>query len=105
MRPTRMTDDEISTALTHLAGWTREGDKLHRTFTFADFVTAFGFMASVALIAERMDHHPEWSNVYRTVRVDLSTHDAGGITVLDVKLATAIDGVARPLALAAPATT
>ncbi|MDN5932188.1 MAG: nicotinate-nucleotide--dimethylbenzimidazole phosphoribosyltransferase, partial [Pseudonocardia sp.] len=57
----------------------REGDKLHRTFVFADFVTAFGFMASAALVAERMNHHPEWFNVYRTVRVDLATHDSGGI--------------------------
>jgi 4a-hydroxytetrahydrobiopterin dehydratase len=67
--------------------WTLAEGKLHKEFHFADFVEAFGFMAKVALVAESMDHHPEWFNVYKTVRVDLSTHDAGGITELDFALA------------------
>ena len=95
MPPTKLTDAEIETALQTLDGWTRAGTKLHRTFTFPDFVAAFGFMTSAALVAERMNHHPDWSNVYRTVRVDLSTHDAGGITALDVTLAASMDRIAR----------
>jgi len=88
--PTRLSDAEITTALTSTAGWTRAGDKLQRTFQFPDFVAAFGFMASAALVAERMGHHPEWFNVYGTVRVELTTHDAGGISALDVELARAM---------------
>ena len=93
----KLDDATIRSELIALDGWTREGDKLHRTFQFADFVTAFGFMASAALVAERMNHHPEWFNVYRTVRVDLSTHDAGGITALDFELARAMSKLAVPL--------
>ena len=96
-RPNRLTDVEIGAGLAQLDGWTREGEKLHRSYRFADFVTAFGFMASVALIAERMNHHPEWSNVWSTVRVDLSTHDAGGITALDLELARAMESLAARL--------
>jgi 4a-hydroxytetrahydrobiopterin dehydratase len=96
-RPTKLTDAEIDTELATAAGWTRTGDKLLRTYQFKDFVTAFGFMASVALVAERMNHHPEWSNVYRTVRIELTTHDAGGITALDLELARAMNGLAVPL--------
>ncbi len=92
--PTRLTDAEIASELTRLPGWTRVGDKLHRTFELADFVAAFGFMTSAALVAERMNHHPEWFNVYRTVRVDLTTHDAGGISALDVALARAMNALA-----------
>ena len=66
-------------------------DAIARKFTFADFNQAFGFMARVALVAEKMDHHPEWSNVYRTVEVTLSTHDAGGVTEKDIGLAKAMD--------------
>ncbi|MFN4057197.1 MAG: 4a-hydroxytetrahydrobiopterin dehydratase [Roseinatronobacter sp.] len=77
-------------------GWiTVEGrDALTKTFIFADFNAAFGWMARVALVAEKMDHHPEWFNVYRTVTVTLSTHDAGGLTALDVALAQAMDRMA-----------
>ncbi len=75
--------------------WSLNEDKLHREFQFRDFVTAFGFMTQVALIAERMNHHPEWFNVYRTVTVDLTTHDAGGISRKDFELASAMDRVAR----------
>jgi 4a-hydroxytetrahydrobiopterin dehydratase len=100
-RPTRLTDVEISAGLQQLDGWTREGDKLHRSYRFADFVTAFGFMASAALIAERMNHHPEWFNVWSTVRIDLATHDAGGITALDLELARAMEALAARLPQAA----
>ena len=95
--PKKLTDDEVTTELATIDGWTRVGDKLHREFQVADFVTAFGFMTSAALIAERMNHHPEWFNVYRTVRVDLTTHDASGITTRDVELARAMNTLARPL--------
>ncbi len=71
-------------------------DAITRTFTFADFSEAFGFMTRVALVAEKMDHHPEWSNVYKTVTVILSTHEAGGLTARDVDLATAMDRFAAP---------
>jgi 4a-hydroxytetrahydrobiopterin dehydratase len=83
-------------ALQRLTGWAVvEGrDAITRTFTFKDFNAAFGWMVRVALIAEKMDHHPEWSNVYRTVVVTLSTHDAGGLTALDVTLAAAMDALA-----------
>lgn len=67
-------------------------DAIARKFTFADFNQAFGFMTRVALTAEKMDHHPEWSNVYKTVEVTLSTHDAGGVTQKDIELAKAMDG-------------
>jgi 4a-hydroxytetrahydrobiopterin dehydratase len=83
-------------ALASLKGWaeTPGRDAIRRVFTFGDFVAAFGFMTRVALIAERMDHHPEWSNVYRTVDVTLTTHDAGGLTQKDVALAQAMDRLA-----------
>ena len=87
----RLTDTEINTALASLPGWTRVGDGIERQYKFADFVAAFGFMTRVALMAEKADHHPEWSNVYNRVEVRLTTHDAGGITAKDVALATAID--------------
>lgn len=78
-------------ALQALPDWTIQNGKLHREFLFADFVEAFGFMSRVALLAERYDHHPEWSNVYRKVIVDLVTHDVGGISCKDIELATAMD--------------
>ena len=93
----KLDDATITKELATLTGWTREGDKLFREFQFADFVTAFSFMSGAALIAERMNHHPEWFNVYRTVRVHLATHDAGGITALDLQLASAMNKIARPL--------
>lgn len=77
--------------------WSLVNDKLHCEFKFANFVTAFGFMSQVALVAERQNHHPEWFNVYSTVRIDLTTHDAGGISIRDFELATAIDRIALPL--------
>lgn len=78
-------------------GWTDEGgrDALVKTYTFANFVEAFGFMTRAALWAEKWNHHPEWSNVYKTVTVTLTTHDAGGVTDLDVKLASKMDLLAK----------
>lgn len=87
----RLTDAEIDTALTVLPGWTRAGDGIERSYRFADFTRAFAWMTRVALLAEKADHHPEWSNVYNKVEVRLTTHDAGGITRKDIDLATAID--------------
>lgn len=84
-------------ALAELSGWREVAgrDAMTRTFVFADFVEAFGFMTKAALVAERMDHHPEWSNVYKTVNVLLTTHDAGGLTMKDVELARAMDLAAK----------
>jgi 4a-hydroxytetrahydrobiopterin dehydratase len=84
------------TALSRLNNWTEvQGrDAIYRKFTFRDFNEAFGFMARAALVAEKMDHHPEWSNVYKTVEVTLSTHDAGGLTERDIRLAEAMDKLA-----------
>ncbi|HEY1555392.1 MAG TPA: 4a-hydroxytetrahydrobiopterin dehydratase [Kofleriaceae bacterium] len=90
----KLSDSQITTELAQTTGWTRAGDKLQRTFEFRDFVAAFGFMASAALVAERLNHHPEWFNVYKTVRVELATHDAGGITALDFELARAMNAIA-----------
>ena len=83
-------------ALLLLDGWSAvpSRDAIQKTYVFKNFSEAFGFMARVALQAEKMDHHPEWSNVYRTVDLTLATHDAGGLTELDVKLARAIDALA-----------
>lgn len=80
-----------------VAGWTKvegERDAVRKVFKFADFKTAFGFMTRVALKAEQMDHHPEWFNVYNTVDITLSTHDAGGVTTLDKELAEFIEAAA-----------
>ena len=84
-------------ALSELKGWREvEGrDAIAKKFVFKDFNEAFGFMSRVALTAEKMGHHPEWFNVYKTVEVTLSTHDAGGVTEKDVALARAMDGYAR----------
>ena len=83
-------------ALARLKGWSevKGRDAISKTFVFADFNQAFGFMTRAALIAEKMDHHPEWSNVYKSVEVTLSTHDAGGLTEHDIKLAEAMDKIA-----------
>lgn len=83
----RLGDEEITAGLQATPGWQRQGDKLARQFKFASFVEAFGFMSSVALVAEKLDHHPEWKNVYNRVEVELTTHDSGGITLLDFELA------------------
>jgi 4a-hydroxytetrahydrobiopterin dehydratase len=77
-------------------GWAEvEGrDALHKTFVFANFIEAFGFMTRAALVAEKLNHHPEWSNVYKTVEVTLTTHDAGGLSELDIRLAGRMDALA-----------
>ena len=91
MRPARLDDEAIRQKLSALPEWKREGDRLVRTFRFGSFVRAFGWMASVALVAEKLDHHPNWSNVWDRVDVALETHDAGGITTLDFELASKMD--------------
>jgi 4a-hydroxytetrahydrobiopterin dehydratase len=90
----RLTGDEIELALSALAGWEVAGGKLHREYRFRDFVEAWGWMASASLVIQQMDHHPEWSNVWADVRVDLWTHDAGGITRMDVELAKRLEALA-----------
>lgn len=95
MAATLLSTDAINAALTELPGWSVERGKLHRQFQFPSFVEAFGFMSSVALVAESMGHHPEWFNVYNRVTVDLTTHDAGGITNLDVDLARKMNQLAQ----------
>jgi 4a-hydroxytetrahydrobiopterin dehydratase len=87
--------DALAEAMVDLEGWTVKGGKLHKEYSFDDFVAAFGFMTSAALCAEKRNHHPEWFNVYNRVRVDLSTHDAGGITMFDIELARDFDRVAH----------
>ena len=89
--------EQRQAALAELNGWREVAgrDAMSRTFVFADFVEAFGFMTKAALVAERMDHHPEWSNVYKTVNVLLTTHDAGGLTMKDVELARAMELAAK----------
>jgi 4a-hydroxytetrahydrobiopterin dehydratase len=93
MATTKLTNAEINAQLEGISGWTVENEKLHKEFQFDSFVEAFGFMASVALIAESMNHHPEWFNVYNRVTVDLATHDAGGISALDFELAKKVDAL------------
>ena len=92
----KLTDEEKAEALGRLPDWTlaEDGDALRRSFTFRDFSEAFGFMARVALAAEKMDHHPDWTNVYNRVDIKLSSHDIGGLSARDVRLATRIDALA-----------
>ena len=92
----KLSGDARREALARLAGWREVADRdaIAKTFVFADFNAAFGFMTRAALVAEKLDHHPEWFNVYKTVEVTLSTHDAGGVTTLDVTLAEAMDRIA-----------
>lgn len=91
--PTKLSESDIQSALSQLTGWTILNGKLHREYKFADFIHAFGFMASSALVAEAMGHHPEWCNVYNRVTVDLTTHDAGGITAKNLELAGKMDAL------------
>ena len=94
----KLSQPDIQAKLAKLAGWTVSQGKLHREYKFADFAHAFGFMASIAVRAEALAHHPEWSNVWNRVTVDLTTHDAGGITEKDFELAQAMEAIARKLA-------
>ncbi|MBK6939242.1 MAG: 4a-hydroxytetrahydrobiopterin dehydratase [Planctomycetes bacterium] len=91
-----LTPSELDAALSTLPQWTVAEGKLHRAFRFTDFAEAFAFMTRVAALAERANHHPEWSNVWNRVTIDLVTHDAGGITAKDVELARAIDAAVSP---------
>jgi len=95
----RLTAEARRSALQGLSGWSETSGReaIARTFTFKDFNEAFGFMARAALVAEKNDHHPEWRNVYKTVEVVLATHDAGGVTARDIKLAEAMNAIARQL--------
>ena len=94
--PQKLTADARTAALAKLAGWSevKGRDAITRKFVFKDFNEAFGFMTRAALVAEKLDHHPEWFNVYKTVEVTLSTHDAGGLTELDITLAEAMNRLA-----------
>ncbi len=94
MTTSRATEAEIQTALAELRSWTVASGKLHREYQFRDFVQAFGFMAQAALLAERAAHHPEWFNVYNKVVVDLTTHEAQGITQKDLDLAREMEQIA-----------
>jgi 4a-hydroxytetrahydrobiopterin dehydratase len=97
MTAAKLSESEINHALARLPGWKIEEGKLHTRLQFKNFVEAFGFMTRVALVAEAVGHHPEWSNIYHTVIIHLTTHDAGGITQRDVELATQIQLLAGPL--------
>ena len=94
---TKLEGPTRKTALAGLSDWREvDGrDAITKTFVFKDFNEAFGFMTRSALVAEKMDHHPEWFNVYRTVEVTLSTHDAGGVTEKDIALAKAMESFAK----------
>ncbi len=92
--PARLADAEVTARLEALPGWSLQAGKLHKLFAFKDFVEAWGFMSAVALVAESMGHHPEWSNVWNRVTVDLTTHDAGGISALDFDLAARMEVIA-----------
>jgi 4a-hydroxytetrahydrobiopterin dehydratase len=94
---TKLTDAQISEALGELAGWELRDAKLHREYRFPDFPHAIGFMTIASAGIEKMNHHPEWFNVYNRVRVDLTTHDAGGVTRRDIELAKLLDSIALKL--------
>lgn len=96
-RPARMSDATLAETLATLPGWTlrEDGAAITKGFRFADFNAAFGFMTRVAILADKIDHHPEWFNVYNRVDVVLSTHDAKGLTQLDIDLAQVMDGLAK----------
>ena len=98
MKTKQMDEAEVSAKVAGLPGWSVVNGKLHREYKFPDFSHAFGMMATAAPGIEKMDHHPEWSNVYNRVTVDLTTHDAGGITQKDFELAGLLEGIAKKLA-------
>jgi len=93
----KLSEAELESALGQLSGWKIQHAKLHREYKFTDFAHAFGFMATAAINIEKKNHHPEWCNVYNRVVVDLTTHDAGGITSNDIELARLLDGIAAKL--------
>lgn len=89
----RLSAEQVKQALSALSDWEMDGDRIHRRLVFDDFNQAFGFMTRVALSAEAINHHPEWSNVWNRVDIWLTTHDAGGLSSLDFELAGRIDGL------------
>ena len=93
MKPQRLSAAELDAARAALPGWSVAADRLHRSFRLADFSAAWGFMCRVALLAEKQDHHPDWSNSWNRVEIALTTHAAGGVTARDVSLAQAIDAL------------
>src|SRR5438552_17889926 len=95
--PQKLDESQLHSALTSLPSWTLAQGKLHREYKFPDFIHAFGFMSTAALAIEKMGHHPEWFNVYNRVTVDLTTHDAQGITQKDLELARLLDATAQKL--------
>jgi 4a-hydroxytetrahydrobiopterin dehydratase len=97
MAADKLTAEQIAQGLKTLPGWSLRDEKLHRELKFPDFAHAFGFMATAAPLIEKRDHHPEWSNVYSKVTIDLTTHDSGGITNKDVELATVLENIAKKL--------
>ena len=90
----KLTADQVQSRLSQLDDWCVRSHKLHKTFQFPSFIEAFGFMAQLALVAESMNHHPEWSNIYNKVSIDLITHDVDGISELDFQLARKADDLA-----------
>ena len=92
---TKLSDEQIQTALQDLEGWAVVDGKLHKEFQFSDFNEAFGFMARASMHIEKMNHHPEWFNVYNNVDVTLSTHDSGGVTQLDINMAKQMNLLAK----------
>jgi 4a-hydroxytetrahydrobiopterin dehydratase len=93
MTMAKLSDEQIRNELGNLPGWSVVNGKLHKEFIFKDFIEAFGFMTTAALHIEKMNHHPEWFNVYNKIKIDLVTHDAGGITQNDVNLAKTLNSL------------
>jgi 4a-hydroxytetrahydrobiopterin dehydratase len=91
----KLTEEQIQKELANLQGWSVVNGKLHKDFVFADFIEAFGFMSMAAIHIEKMNHHPEWFNVYNKIKVELVTHDAGGITQNDINLAKTLNSLAK----------
>ena len=93
MQRKKLSEAEIHNQLKNLKNWSYQNQRLHKKFEFKNFVEAFGFMSKVALLAEKIDHHPNWSNVYNSVSIELFTHDVSGITEFDLTLAKNIDAL------------
>lgn len=91
----RLSDEQIKTELSGLSGWSVVNGKLHKDFTFEDFIEAFGFMSRAAIYIEKMNHHPAWCNIYNKISIDLVTHDAGGITQNDIVLAKTLNSLKK----------
>lgn len=91
----KLSDEQIKKELVSLSGWSIVNGKLHKDFVFQDFIEAFGFMSKASMHIEKMNHHPEWFNVYNKLKVDLVTHDAGGITQNDINLARILNSLAK----------